>query len=147
MRVHTATRMLAHKCTCYDKSGRPINKSTKCCKMSRTKTTVIGCEVTARHFERALLRNKPVTVMCTSSCAHLAETTPGWEVYGSSPFRDDSSICKAAFEAGVIGDKGGVATLLFAGRVWRHGDPVCLECYMPLCCWKSHPVTVWTPLC
>jgi hypothetical protein len=39
------------------------------------------------------------------------------QVFGFGPFRADSSVCKAAFFAGVIGEDGGVATLTFGGRV------------------------------
>jgi hypothetical protein len=38
------------------------------------------------------------------------------QVFGYGPFRADSSVCKAAFFAGVIGEDGGVATLTFGGR-------------------------------
>ena len=38
------------------------------------------------------------------------------QVFGYGPFRVDSSVCKAAFFAGVIGEDGGVATLTFGGR-------------------------------
>ena len=124
-RSHTllaATQMLsAKKCTCYDKAGHPIKRrSAGCCKESLSaKHTVIGCAVTARHFVKALIQKKPITVKCASSCAlNVDETAPGWQVYGYGPFRDDSSICKAAFVADVIGHKGGVVTLLFSGRVW-----------------------------
>ena len=119
-----ATQMLSAKtCTCYDKAGQPMNtKSTKCCKkITAVNGTFIGCAVTARHFAKALIQKKPITVKCKSSCAlNVDETTPGWGVFGYGPFRDDSSICKAAFVADVIGHKGGVATLLFSGRAWFH---------------------------
>ena len=38
------------------------------------------------------------------------------QVFGYGPFRVDSSVCKAAFFSGVIGEDGGVATLTFGGR-------------------------------
>ena len=87
-----------------------------------------------------------VTVKCKSSCAlNVGEADDGWQVrtrllppaqsdtkskgfekhgaccvgqvFGFGPFRADSSVCKAAFFAGVIGEDGGVATLTFGGRV------------------------------
>ena len=83
---------------------------------------VITCGVTARKFVSKLNAQQPVTVKCESSCLNVDETKPGWQVYGYGPFRDDSSICKAAFVAGVIGNGGGVATLLFAGRAGVIGN-------------------------
>ena len=82
----------------------------------------INCSVTARKFVSTLNAQQPVTVRCTTGCAmNVGETDPGWEVFGFGPFRDDSSICKAASVAGVIGESGGVVTLLFAGRAWSFG--------------------------
>ena len=77
----------------------------------------IGCGITAQKFVQTLDRRKPITVRCLSSCSrNVGETDPGWEVFGDGPFRDDSCICKAALFAGVIGHKGGLATLVFASR-------------------------------
>ena len=42
----------------------------------------------------------------TCSCA--AELTTGGTVWGSGPYTDDSSICRAALHSGVIGSNGGV---------------------------------------
>jgi hypothetical protein len=78
---------------------------------------VIGCAVKAQKFVSTLNAQRPVTVNCSSGCAiNVAETEKGWQVYGLGPFRYDSSICKAAQVAGVIGEDGGVVTLLFHGQ-------------------------------
>ena len=78
---------------------------------------VITCHITARKFVSALNTQQPVILKCSSGCAvNVRETNPGWQVYGMGPFRVDSSICKAARVAGVIGDTGGVVTLVFAGQ-------------------------------
>ena len=77
----------------------------------------IDCGVNARRYVKALDAKKRVFVNCSSSCAtNIGSADPGWAVFSFGPFRDDSSICKAAFVAGVIGHGGGVATLVFAGR-------------------------------
>ena len=97
----------------------------------------IACHTTARQYVKTLTKGGNITVQCTSSCAlNVGETQPGWAVYvpkplegqtraitscdrgryGYGPWRSDSSICKAAFIAGVTSDSGGVATLYFADR-------------------------------
>ena len=83
---------------------------------------VIKCSTTAHKFVSTLNAQQPVTVRCATGCAiNVGETDPGWEVYGFGPFREDSSICKAASVAGVISESGGLVTLLFAGRAWSFG--------------------------
>lgn len=54
---------------------------------------------------------------CNSSCAYnIDQADNGWGVWGMGPFRIDSSICRAAFVAGVIGHKGGPVYLYSAGQ-------------------------------
>jgi hypothetical protein len=112
---------------------------------SKAKPRSIDCNLKATKYLSQLDKLQNVTVKCKSSCAlNIDEADDGWqvptcslavpplgrhlrarachalppaEVFGYGPFRADSSVCKAAFFAGVIDEDGGVATLTFGGRL------------------------------
>eukprot|EP00127_Corallochytrium_limacisporum_P007308 Clim_evm49s246 gene=Clim_evmTU49s246 len=48
-------------------------------------------------------------------CPPLCQPATSWKVFGSGPYRADSSLCRAAIHAGVIGKNGGCTAVVSTG--------------------------------